>query len=179
MTKQRPFEIYKELRDNIDRLKEEVGFKCRKCGSCCTQNIPIFFEDYYYMKDNYVSLDGLSVSKNEKGVLYRLKMHSNKGELTTGICFYEDQDNKKCSIHPYNPLTCHSFPFVCNLDNFKVEDVFFVHKSCSWMEENFDKFFIMLEQREQVLELIRKFREAQDEIDYYHEDEIKYLRQDF
>lgn len=175
MANQRAFEIYKELRDKIDQLKKEVGFKCKMCGSCCTHNIPIIFEDYYYMKDNHVSLEGLKVSKNERGILYYLKMLSNKGELTTGVCFYEDQEDNKCSIHPYNPLICYSFPFVCNLERFKEEDVFFIHKSCSWMKENFDRFFIKLEQREQILELIRKFREAEDEIEYYHEDKIKYL----
>lgn len=123
------------------------------CGSSCTQNIPIFFEDYYYMKDNHVSLEGLKVSKNEEGILFYLKMSSKKrGGLTTDVCFYEDEENRKCSLHPYNPLICHSFPFVCNLDRFKEEDVFFIHKSCSRMRENFNRFFIKLEQREQILE---------------------------
>ncbi len=115
------------FRDKIDQLKEEVGFKCKMCGSCCTHNIPIFFEDYYYMKNNHVSLEGLDISKNDEGILLYLKMLSKKrGELTTSICFYENQENRKGSIHPYNPLICHSFPFVCNLDRFKEEDVFFI-----------------------------------------------------
>ena len=55
MTIEKAFELYKRLRNKIDEVKKEVGFKCKMCGTCCTQNIPVIFEDLWFMKENGVS----------------------------------------------------------------------------------------------------------------------------
>jgi Fe-S-cluster containining protein len=149
------YEIYKVIRKEIDRLKKKVGFSCKQGGSCCTRNIKVFIYDYLYMREKNVDTSGLELSRSEDGFIHYIDMNW-KGEsrFNTGVCYYEN--GNQCSIHPYNPIICHSFPFVWNIRYSQDRD-FFIQKSCTWMEENFAQFKIKIKDYQSIKNLISCF----------------------
>ncbi|KKN25528.1 hypothetical protein LCGC14_0883950 [marine sediment metagenome] len=103
-------EKYELMRNKIDEIKKEEGFKCLKCGDCChgLKN-PISELDYIYMKENGVDLDGIEI---EDTLFSRRNL-----KIIDNHCFYYEENSKTCKIHPYNPMLCWTYPFVVNLNS--------------------------------------------------------------
>lgn len=151
-------DIYKRLRQKIDELKKSCGFKCKICGSCCTPKVDLSEEDFFYMKEKGVNLEGVKMLKFSDGSSMpskELKHKLSRLGLNTGICFYEEEKSGKtfCKIHPNNPLVCHSFPFVVNLST----KFFMIKENCTWMEENFEGFAVEVKYVDEIKDLIEEF----------------------
>ena len=151
-------DIYKKIRQKVNKLKTIYGFKCKMCGRCCTPDVGLTHADYFYMKEKNVNLEGIEVFKYSDGSLIpkkTFKHKSNKYGSITGICFYEHKISERtiCTIHPNNPLVCHSFPFVVNLEN----SLFIVKEVCTWMQWNFEKFAILLKYFDEIKDLIKEY----------------------
>lgn len=97
---------YEEMRREIDLIKEKDNFKCQKCGLCCSGLFDLLSDlDLEYMKEKEVDLTGITVDSCN----IRLKTIDCQ-------CYYYNKKTKKCKIHPYNPMLCHTYPFVANID---------------------------------------------------------------
>ena len=92
------------------------------------------------MEENDANLDGIQWYQSSNGINFmpkenlKYKLRKNgKDWGNTGICFYEKESNETvyCKIHLYNPLTCHTFPFVVNLST----KFFMIKGSCKWMKK--------------------------------------------
>ena len=146
-------DIYKLIRQKVKELKVSCGFECKMCGSCCTPNAGLSEEDFFYMNENGVNLEGIKIVKYSDGSLMPtdLKHKLNKYGGKTGICFYEEEKSEKtiCRIHPNNPLVCQSFPFVVNL----ATKFFMIKDSCTWMRENFGGFSVKVKYVEEIKDL--------------------------
>jgi len=75
------------------------------------------------MKENNVDISGLNLNICEKtGEVISIEMKGNYSKLHKDYkgsqCYY--YKDRKCSIHPHNPLMCHCFPF-----NYNFEDDFY------------------------------------------------------
>lgn len=157
-------DIYKLIRKKVGKLKKKSGFKCKICGSCCTASAGLFDEDFIYMKKKGVNLKGIKTLEFSDGSLMPLDLKHKLGKfgLETGICFYEKEVGKgkskkiKCSIHPNNPLVCHTFPFVVNLST----KFFMVKDSCTWMKENYKSFSVNIKKVDEIRDLIEGFHIA-------------------
>ncbi len=113
------YEHYKKVREFVQNIEESCNFKCKMCeNTCCTSNLrSLTIYDYFYMKENKIDLSGLNLNIYEKtGQVIGIEM---KGKDNNSYqCYY--YKDRKCSIHPYNPLMYHCFPF-----NYKIEDDFY------------------------------------------------------
>lgn len=150
-------DIYKLIRQKISKLKEICGFKCKMCGTCCTPSPGFLEEDFYFMKKEGANLDGINMWESPRGDLIPTNL-KHKGRGNTGICYYEDRRTEKvlCQIHPNNPLICFTFPFVVNLNNKQ----FFIHKSCTWLEENSEGFAVEVKFAEEIRALIKEYHNS-------------------
>ncbi len=152
-------DIYKRIRLKIDELKTSCGFECKMCGRCCTPNVDLSEEDFFYMKEKKANLEGVETWKASDGSLMPKKSLKHKlgslGYKNTGICFYEVEKSEKtlCKIHPNNPLVCHSFPFVVNLST----KFFMIKDSCTWMKENFEFFSVKIKYVKEIRDLIEEY----------------------
>ncbi len=82
------------------------------------------------MKENNVSTSGLNLDIYEKtGEVIGIEMKGNYSKLHKDYkgyqCYY--YKDRMCSIHPYNPLMCHCFPFNYNFE----DDFYFKNKEPS------------------------------------------------
>ena len=103
-------EKYESMRKEIDFIKEKVGFKCLRCGSCCYSSQPVCELDFEYMKEKGVDTRGIEVIGS--GLLKSRKIKANDN----GCFYYKDNS---CTIHPYNSMLCYTYPFVVNISDRK------------------------------------------------------------
>ena len=128
------YRIYLKIRKEIDKIKKKHGFKCKfpKCY-CCTSLLHFYPEDYMFMKEKNLDTSGLDVEFDEKGEVFYIsdktkekERFNKKGEkiFLSHICYYEiideNQENLSCSLHPNNPLLCHTFPIVLRLEDVEI-----------------------------------------------------------
>ncbi|MHA2336146.1 MAG: YkgJ family cysteine cluster protein [Candidatus Hodarchaeales archaeon] len=104
-------DLYEKMKKEIDNLKQQVGFNCYKCGSCCRgPKNPISRLDVEYMEEKGVNLNGVEIEEIRYGVYGNLK-------VVDYCCYYFDSESNICTIHPNNPLLCYTYPFVVRIDN--------------------------------------------------------------
>ncbi|KKK42627.1 hypothetical protein LCGC14_1210970 [marine sediment metagenome] len=60
---------YKIIRQKIIELKKISGFECKKCGLCCTPFIGLSDEDFFYMKEKGVNVEGIKMLEISDGSL--------------------------------------------------------------------------------------------------------------
>lgn len=162
-------DIYKLIRQKVSELKKIIGFKCKSCGSCCTPSVGLSEEDFFFMKEMNINLEGIKMYQLSNGSLipqedlkYKIRKDG-KDWGTRGIYFYEEERSQKtfCRIHPNNSLVCHSFPFVVNLS----KKSFFIKMSCTWMEDNLQGFAVEVKYADEIKALIEDFHEALENYD--------------
>lgn len=104
-------ELYENMRERIDKLKELDGFKCFKCGDCCHgPKNPVTRLDVEYMREKGVDLTGINI----EGPGYYNSRHL---KIIDYCCYYLDRKSNLCKIHPYNPLLCYTYPLVVNVNS--------------------------------------------------------------
>jgi len=111
--------LYKKL---IFNLPIDKRFKCKKCGNCCYQKIPV-------------------VGKEIKNKKFRLKREEDKNNLYNKYYFgsYMTQcefQNDTCSIYKERPSACKLYPFVIknNLAKGKYPELIPFNESCPGWE---------------------------------------------
>jgi len=62
-------DIYKLIRQKVNELKNYCGFDCKMCGSCCTPTAGIFEEDFFYLEERGVNLEGVKTLELSDGSL--------------------------------------------------------------------------------------------------------------
>ena len=149
-------DVYKIIRQKIIELKKDSGFECKRCGLCCTTFIGLSEEDFFYMKEKGINLEGIKMMEFSDGSLIPVGLKNkldDRGRKTVN-CFYKE--DKLCKIHPNNPLTCHTFPFVVNISS----KLFFVHASCSFIQENPQGFAVRVKLVDEINDLIKYYHDA-------------------
>lgn len=87
----------------------EKSYKCKMCGKCCYQDIPLSLCDIHRI--------ALGLGIPDAQVFDKSVSHSIASRINTfiikkqenGACIYLD-DKNRCSIHPFRPRTCSFYP---------------------------------------------------------------------
>ena len=158
------YKLYKNLRKETNKTKKRAGFKCEVCGSCCTPMIKTYDWDYYFLKEKNKDISGWETMKI-RGSEYPSHLKKRKGKPDHNNpkiihpshgCYYEEQDESgyalTCNIHGYNPILCHGYPIVCNLDDFTV----WIQSSCNFLEEQKNPLKWDLSKLKNIMKQIRE-----------------------
>ncbi len=109
--------------DNKIEVVRDIFFECNNCALCCKINeIPVIEKDITRILDHGYELD--QFLKELSPVLIRshqkkdsfIKAYFLKKKPFVKECVFLDED-EKCKIHKYKPLSCSIYPFAVRKDD--------------------------------------------------------------
>jgi len=117
-----------------DRINKLLKAKCQGCGGCCTNSVvPVTHEDVKrIMKKTGQKVDDVVRLLDSSEIDYDhdsdawIKFSYGKRSLAlkkkNGHCQYLDDENR-CMIYHYRPMTCRTFPHQVTMDEGKVQNI--------------------------------------------------------
>jgi hypothetical protein len=87
-----------------------LRFQCTQCGNCCT-GAP----GYVWVNDEEIAAlaaaVGETVEQFERLYVRRVGIRKSLREYPNGDCVFFDNQSRKCTVYPYRPRQCRSWPF--------------------------------------------------------------------